>query len=133
MSKVKDLFPEISRPGEYVAFLIFNVPTMEGPAYIFMACDGYSEFGFHIGAEKDESPASVIKAVYMLTEDKDFVRHIDKGFTLVFDGWEELSERLERIVKPFNGKVMFDKKFHHKISEPLVSSMSEFLKKGPKR
>ena len=133
MSRVKNLFPEIGRPGEYVAFLNFNVPTKEGPAYVFMACDGFSEFGFHIGAERDESPASVIKAVYMLTENKDFVRHLDKGFTLVFDRWEELSERLEGVVKPVNGKVLFNKKFHEKIAAPLVSSMSQFIKKGPRR
>lgn len=133
MSTVKDLFPKISRPGEYVAFINFMAPTLEGPAYIFMACDGFSEFAFHIGVEQDESPASVIKAVYLLTENKDFVRHMDKGFTLVFDRWEELSERLESVVKPVNGKVMFNKKFHQKIAAPLVSSINEFLKKGPKR
>lgn len=106
---------------------------MEGPAYMFMACDGFSEFAFHIGPERDESPASVIKAVYLLTENKDFVRHMNKGFTLVFDRWEELSERIEGVVKPVNGKVLFNKKFHEKIAAPLVSSMNEFLKKGPKR
>jgi hypothetical protein len=133
MSKVKDLFPEITRPGEYVAFLNFNVPTIEGPAYMFMACDGYSEFGFHICAEKDESPASVIKAVYLLTENKDFLQHRDKGFTLVFDRWEELSARLESVVKPVNGQVVFNKNFHKKIAAPLVSSMKQFLKNGPRR
>ena len=58
---------------------------------------------------------------------------MDKGFTLVFDRFEELSERLEAVVKPVNGKVMFNKKFHKKIAAPLVSSMSQFLRKGPKR
>ena len=133
MSNVKDFFPEINRPGEYVAFLNIVVPTMEGSDYIFMGCDGYSEFDFQIGVEPDESPASVIKAVYLLTENKDFVQHMDKGFTLVFDRFEELSERLEAVVKPVNGKVMFNKKFHKKIAAPLVSSMSQFLRKGPKR
>lgn len=133
MSKVKDIFQEISRPGEYVAFLNFNVPTMEGPAYFFMGCDGFSEFAFNICVEPDESPGSVIKAVYMLTENKDFVLHMDKGFTLVFDRFEELSERIEAIVKPVNGKVLFNKKFHEKIAAPLVSSFSQFAMKSPKR
>ena len=133
MTKIKDLFPKISRPGEYVALVYFIAPTMEGPAYIFMACDGYSEFAFHIGVERDDSPASVVKAVFLLTENKDFVRHMKKGFTLVFDRWEELSERIEGVVKPVNGKVLFNKKFHEKIAAPLVISMKEFLAKGPKR
>ena len=130
MSIVKDLFPKISRPGEYVAFLNFKVPTMEGPAFIFMACDGYSEFGFNICTERDESPGSVIKAVYLLTEDKDFVRHMNKGFTLVFDRFEELSERIEGVVRPVKGKILFNKKFHQKIAAPLVSGFNEFLKKA---
>ncbi len=133
MSRIKDLLPEISRPGEYVAFLNFNVPTMEGPAYIFMGCDGFSEFGFNICVEPDESPASIIKAVYLLTENKDFVRTMDKGFTLVFDRWEELSERIEAVVKPVNGKILFSKTFHKKIAAPLVSSFSQFANKGPKK
>lgn len=133
MSKVIHLFPEITRPGEYVAFLNFNVPTREGPAYIFMGCDGYSEFGFQICVEPDESPASVIKAVCLLTENKDFARHMDKGFTLVFERFEELSERIESVVRPVNGKVLFNKNFHKKIAAPLVTSFSQFLKKGPKR
>lgn len=133
MTKTKDLFPEISRPVEYVAVFNIKVPTLEGPAYVFMACDGYSEFAFHIGTERDESPATVIKAVYLLTENRDFVRHMAKGFTLVFDRWEELSERIDSVVKPVNGKVLFNKKFHKKIAAPLVSSMNEFLEEGPKR
>ncbi|MBK7691923.1 MAG: hypothetical protein IPJ31_12695 [Bacteroidetes bacterium] len=130
MSKINDLFPVISRPGEYVAFLNFTVPTLEGEAFIYLGCDGYSEFGFNICVEPNESPESVIKAVYLLTENKDFVKHMDKGFTLVFDRFEELSERIEKIVKPVNGKVMFNNNFHQKIAAPLVSSFSQFVKKG---
>jgi hypothetical protein len=84
-----------------------------------------------MGVEPDESPATIIKAIYLLTEDKDFIRYRDKGFTLVFDRWEELSERLETVVRPVNGKLLFNKQFHKKLAEPLVSGMQEFLRKGP--
>jgi hypothetical protein len=131
MSRVNELLPEISRPGEFVAFLNFSVPTKEGPVFVFMGCDGFSEFGFNICFEPDESPASIIKAVYLLTENKDFVRVMDRGFTLVFDRWEELSERIGAVVKPVNGKILFNKRLHKKISKPLVSSFSQFLKEGP--
>lgn len=133
MAKVKDLFPQISRPGEYVAFLNFNIPTMEGPAYVFMGCDGFSEFGFNICVEPDESSGSIIKAVYLLTENKDFSRHMNKGFTLVFDRFEELSEKIEAVVKPVNGKVLFNKRFHKKIAAPLVDSFSQLTNKGSNR
>ena len=127
MTKTKSLFPEIKRPLEYVAFLNFKVPTKEGPGFVFMACDGFSELGFQIGVEPNESAESVLKSIYLLTEHKDFVRHIDKGFTLVFDRFEELSERIEAIVKPLYGKILFDKGFHKKIAAPLLDGFSPFL------
>lgn len=128
MAKIKLLFPEISRPLEYVAFLNFYFDTLEGPGYVFMACDGYSEFAFKISIEPDESPASVIKAIYLLTENEDFKLHRDNGFTLVFDKWEQLSDRIESIITPFDGKVLFNKRFHEKISMPLVLGMNELMK-----
>ena len=128
MPIVKALFPKISRPGEYVAFLVFRASTLEGPAYLFMACDGYSEFAFQMNVERDESPASVIKAVRMLTKDKDFALHMHKGFTLVFDRFEELEEQIKAVLKPVNGKVLFHKAFHKKIAAPLVKEMGAFLK-----
>ncbi len=128
MSKVNESFPQISRPGEYVALLTFKAQTREGEAYIFMACDGFSEFGFHLCAELDESPASIIKAVYLLTENKDFVRHMHQGFTLVLDRYESLSERIEAVIKPVGGILMFNKPFHKKIAAPLVTGFSQFKK-----
>lgn len=133
MTKVKNLLPEISRPGEYVAFVNFVVPTKEGPVFVFIGVDGFSEFAFNISVERDASHATVIKAVYLLTENKDFALHMNKGFTLVFDKWEELSERIEAIVKPVNGKILFSTNLHKKIAAPLVSSFNDFAKKGPKR
>ncbi len=133
MSKMINLFPEITRPVEYVAIFNIKLSTMEGPAYAFLACDGYSEFGFQMCVEPDESPASIIKAVYLLTEDKDFARYMNKGFTLVFERWEELADRLETVVKPVNGKIMFNKRFHNKIAEPMLTSFMDLLKNGPMR
>lgn len=127
MTNEKGTFPEVSRVGEYVAVLNFSIPTKEGSAVIFMACDGFSEFGFNICMEPNESADSVVKAVYLLTENKDFVRNMHEGFTLVFDRWEELSERLNAVVKPMNGNIIFDKAFHTHIAKPLVSTFSLFL------
>lgn len=75
---------------EYVAFFNIQFPTKEGLAYVFMACDAYNEFGFNTGVEPDEKPETFLKHIYILTEDKDFVRYMHKGFTLIFDCHEEL-------------------------------------------
>lgn len=112
-------FPKATRPGEYVAFFNIQLPTKEGTAYVFMACDAYTEFGFNTGTEQDEKPETVLKHIYLLTEDKDFVRHMDKGFTLVFNQYEEFSDRINAILKPVHGLAMFDAEYHSKVSAPL--------------
>lgn len=55
----------------------------------------------------------------MLTEDEKFVIYRDKGFTLVLDRYEKLSERIEDIIKPVNGRLLFNKKFHDQITKPM--------------
>ena len=117
-----------SRPGEYVAFFTVEVPTMEGPAFIYMGCDAFSEFAFNTGVEKDDSAENIIKHVYLLTEDKSFVQHRDKGFTLVFDRFEELSDRIEGIIKSVNGRLIFNKEFHSQIAKPVRESLEKFTK-----
>ena len=116
-NKIKTIF-KASRPGEYVAFFTIQIPTMEGPGFVFLGCDAYSEFGFHTGVEGDESPANILKHIYLLTEDEKFVIHRDKGFTLVLDRYEELSDRIEGIIKPVNGRLLFNKNFTTKLRSP---------------
>ena len=127
------LFPNISRPGEYVALVTFTVSTNEGPGYVFMGCDGFIKFSYFICVERDDSPESIIKAVYLLTENKDFVKYMSEGFTLVLDRWEELSDRLEVVVTAVNGKILYDKDFHKEISEDMVKSFNNYLENGPPR
>lgn len=115
---IKNIF-KASRSGEYVAFFTVQIPTMEGPGFVFLGCDAYSEFGFHTGVEEDDSPANILKHIHLLTEDEKFVIHRDKGFTLVLDRYEELSERIEGIIKPVNGQLLFNKSFHNQITKPM--------------
>lgn len=125
MSKKEHGFHKITRPGQYVAFIVLEASTLEGPGYVFMACDGYSEFAFHIGTERDDSPETILKNIYLFMEDKDFLRHSHKGFTLVFEHFEELAERIEAIIKPSNGKTLFNKGFHQRIAAPLIASLNQ--------
>lgn len=119
-----------SRPGEYVAFFTIEAKTMEGPAFAFLGCDAFTAFAFNIGIESDESPESIIKHIYLLTEDIDFLRHRDKGFTLVLDRYEELADQIERVIQPVNGRLLFDKKYHRQIAKPVRESLGRFLKHG---
>ncbi len=128
MKKEKHVFYNITRPGEYIAFINIKVSTQEGPGYIFTACDGYSEFAFHIGVEPNNEPDTVLKCIYLLMENKDFVKNIRRGFTLVFDQYEELSERIGSIIKHSNGKAIFNKAFHGRIAYPVLQSLAQFVR-----
>jgi hypothetical protein len=114
------------RPGEYVAFFTMQFQTGEGPAFVFLACDGFTEFAFNTGLEPNENPENVLKHIYLLTEDPTFLLHRDKGFTLVLDRFEELSERIEGIIKPVGGQLLYNKKFHQQIAKPLLKGLKQF-------
>ena len=128
MSRTHKKFPKATRPGEYVAFFVIQVPTKEAMGYAFLACDAFSEFGFVMGIETNESPETVLKQVYMLTENPDFIRHMHKGFTLVFDRFEELEEKINAILKHVHGKAIFDKEFNKRIAAPFRDSFLERFK-----
>lgn len=123
-------FPKVKRPGEYFAFFTLETQTKAGTAYVFLACDALSGFCINTGIELNENPENILKHIYLLTENPDFVRHMDKGFTLVLDQYEELNERINEILKHVNGKILFDKKFHHHIADPMKKSFSELLNKS---
>jgi len=127
MSVKTNIYPKVSRPGEYVAFFNMQMTTMEGPAYGYLACDAFSEFVFNTGVEQDESPKSVLKHIYLLTEDPDFVQTRNKGFTLVLNRYEELTDEINKIITPVKGKLLFDKKFHNKIASPVLKSFSQMI------
>ena len=122
-----------SRPCEYVAFFTMEVPSMEGPVFVYMACDAFSGFGFNTGAERDESPDNIIKHIYLLTEDKEFVRHRHKGFTLVLDRFEDLSDRIEGIIKGVNGTLLYNKSLHCEIAKPVRASFTKFTNKKERK
>jgi hypothetical protein len=118
------------RPGEFVAFFTMRFQTGEGPGFVFLACDAFTEFAFTMGVEPNENPETILKNIYLLTEDPNFLLHRDNGFTLVLDRFEELSERIEGIIKPVHGQVLYDKRFHGEIAKPLLEGLKRF---GPKR
>lgn len=124
---MKLTFPKATRPLEFVAFFNIRIPTQEGPAYVFLACDAYSELGFNLTVEANDGPDSVMKSIHLLTEHPDFVQHINKGFTLVLDDFEELSEKITTFLKPINGKLLYDHSFNQQIKAPMIRSLSGFI------
>jgi hypothetical protein len=127
MAKKKNTFPVATQPLEYIAFFSVKLSTKEGPAFIFMAYDAYSDFIFNLSVESNERPTSVLKNIYYLMEDPYFESHIQKGFTIVMDRYEELSDNLMQILSPVGGKLMFDKLFNNYLSQPVLKNLSEYM------
>jgi hypothetical protein len=124
---MKQSFPKAKRQLEYVAFFDFQLSTMEGPAYVFIAVDAFSQFAFMLDVERDKSPKSVLKNIYFLMENRDFVQYLNKGwdFTLVLEEYEELLEEIENIIKPVNGKILFNKSFNNYLANPVLKSFRD--------
>lgn len=128
MPKTTKMFPVAKRPLEYVAFFTLQFPTKEGPAYLFLAVDAYSEFAFHLGVEADDRNENYLKYIYKLTENPDFLQHRDKGFTIVLENHEEISEQIYAIINSFNGTLLISKSHNNYISLPVLKSLSDFMK-----
>lgn len=126
-------FPVAKRPLEYVAVFTLVVPTREGPGHVFLAADAYSQFAFHMGAEPDASPDSLLLNIGRLLRDPKFSSQSHRGFTLVLGEYEGLSEAIAALIKPHNGKVLFDKAFNVKLSKPVRESLGERFSPGKRR
>src|SRR4051812_44725425 len=102
-------FPKATRQLEYIAFFNFEVRTMEGPGFVFMAVDAFSGYAIGLETERDAKPETILKNIYFLLEHPEVAGGIRKGFTLVLDDHKELSDRIHAILEPAGGKVLFDK------------------------
>lgn len=127
MSKVLNLFPEAVRPGEYMAFFSIPMQTKEGKVYLFIAIDAFSEFAFNTGAERNENPESVLRCLQRLMVNKDFLRHRDKGFTLVLEKYDDLSDQINTLIHPFHGQLMINMSFLQQISKTFMAGFQQFL------
>ena len=128
MKILRDKIPKATRPLEFVSFFTMKLKTKEGPAYSYFAVDDFTEFAFNTGIEIDENPETILKHIYLLMEDKDFVKHIDKGFTLVLADYQDLSDRINAIISSVNGKLIYDREFNQRINLPVIQSFGEFLR-----
>jgi len=100
-------------------------PTKEGIAYVYMAVDAYSEFAFNTGVEKEDTADNFLKHIYLLTEHPEFIKKMNKGFTLVLNKHEELKGRINVIIGSLKGKVIFNDAFNRKIVFPAKKSLEE--------
>ena len=125
MTQIPNKFPKASRPLEYVGVFTMEFPTKEGTAYVYMAVDAFSEFAINTGLEKEDTPDNFLKHIYLLTEHPEFIKKMNKGFTLVLNKHEELKERINVIIGSLKGKVIFNDAFNRKIVYPAKKSMEE--------
>jgi len=112
-----------TRPLEYVCFFPVEVPTKEGNAYIYLTVDAYSGFAFNTGVEDNDRPETIIKHIYLLTENKDFVKQMGKDFTLVLHKYQELESRIKTVIEPVGGRLLFDGTYLSKIMAPVIKDM----------
>lgn len=112
-----------TKPLEYVCFFPASIPTKEGDAYVFLSVDVFSDFAFNTGVETNDNPENIFKHIYLLTEHPAFAKHIKTGFTLVLQKYKELEPRITNIIKPINGKVVFDGEYVNKIMMPVLKDM----------
>lgn len=113
---------------EYVAFLHFQMNTIQdGPVHLFFAVDAFSGYAFNLGAEPELNAEAVLKNIYLMCEIPEFREQNTRGFTLVLDDFEAIMDRIEAVIRPENGKVIFNKGYNNFITNPLLISIDQYL------
>ncbi len=124
----KTIFPTPKRPGEYIAFAVLPMNTIkDGQVFMYMAVDAFSKFAYHLGVDRNDNPETILKYIYLLTEDPQFRLYRDKGFTLVFDKHEEMTDRINHIISGVKGNILMDKSYNNFIITPVLKSFFDFL------
>lgn len=121
--------PTATRPLEYVAFFCLQARIQEGVGHIFMAVDAYLDHAFSLGVERDKNPESVLKNIYLLTEHPDFTHYLGSEFTLVLEEFEEISARINAIINPLGGRLLFNKTYNNVIADPVIMHLLESMRK----
>ena len=117
-----------TRPLEHVAFFCFKINTGEGSGFVFLAVDAFLDYAFQLGVERDKKPETILKNIYFLMEHPDFVKHLGQGFTLVLEEFQELAPKIESIIAPEQGKILFNKSYNNLIANPVLLSFRELRK-----
>lgn len=121
--------PKATRPLEYVCLFPADIPTQEGDAYVFFAVDAFSRFAFNTGVESQLNDFIFLKHIQLLTEDAEFLKHRDNGFTLVLHKFEHLIPSINKIIQPLNGKVIINDPFVAHIVAPFLKSLYQGMGK----
>lgn len=132
MAKVRQLLPQITREGQFIAFVYEEITTAEGQAYCVFGCDGFSRHVFNGGAYPNESEEAVAGGLLFLLTSNDIQPFIKQPFTVVFDRFEEHQTILSIVCKQFGGSALFHPELHHHIAEDLIADFrANFLMSIP--
>lgn len=118
-----------TRPLEHIAFFKVELRTREGIAHVFLAYDAWQDKLFNLGVERDASETTVLKNIYLLLEDPMFAQYSNEGYTLIMEEFQEFAPRIEAVIKPSNGKMLFDKKYHNELIHPVLKHMASHFRK----
>ncbi len=113
-----------TRPLEHIAFFKVELRTGEGIAHVFMAYDPWPDKIFNLGVERDASEDTILKNIYLLLDDPMFAQYQNEGYTLVMEDFQEFAPRIEAVIKPSNGKILFDKKYHNELIHPVLKHLA---------
>jgi hypothetical protein len=129
---MEEPFPVPTKPLEFIALLVVELSTKEGAVFMYVAYDPYLDKLFNLSVEKENNPTNLLKSIYNLADDPMFSQYNTDGFSLILENQEELSKRIETILRPINGRCIFNKAYNNYLTQPVIKSLRDFLKNRKK-
>ncbi len=91
---------------------------------MFIGYDVFQDKVFQLGLERDKLADTVLQNVYRLVDHPFFQDYRGEGFTLLIEEFETLADRMEKIVNPSGGKVLYNRALTNEVIHPVLASMA---------
>lgn len=118
--------PKVKRPFEYIALDSVQLNTKQGPAYAYFAVEAFTGYAFSAGVEPNDSPDTILKVIYWLTEQPEFKNGLQGNFTLVLADNELPEQRISNIIGGIGGKLLYHKAYCNHLINPVLESFLNY-------
>ncbi len=123
--------PKPTRPMEYIAIFILNVPTEECDAWVIMGYDPFSDLLMDLAVETSLDVDILLKALFYLTEQPLFREHSSGPFFVLLDSFKNEQERIDKMLAHSGGKSMYHLPYHEKLIQKVMKTFSTLYGQEP--
>ncbi|MBD78544.1 MAG: hypothetical protein CL840_06470 [Crocinitomicaceae bacterium] len=124
----QDFIPIAKRDNEVICMYPFELPSKEGDVYMMLALDLFPDHLFRLGLEKANDIEQILKNIKLLIKQTQFKpTKEDATFTLVLHKYKEHRKDIEKLIKPYGGRLVINDSFLTHYFTPVMMHLTNSL------